>query len=134
MSALRDRLGGYDAQLEPATLSAGERQLVALARAYVAPAPLVIVDEATCHLDPASEARFERAFAARGGTLVVIAHRISSAQRARRILVLDDDGGAAVGTHAELLGRSKLYRDLVGHWTGDHIGVIRNLVGWLRAR
>ena len=115
--ALCERLGGLDARLEPAALSAGERQLVTLARAYAAPAPLVILDEATCHLDPASEARVERAFAARDGTLIVIAHRISSAQRARRILVLDG-GRAVVGTHAALLSDSALYRDLVGYWTG----------------
>ncbi|HEV2061813.1 MAG TPA: ABC transporter ATP-binding protein [Solirubrobacteraceae bacterium] len=117
MRALCDRLGGLDAQIAPAALSGGERQLVTLARAYGAPAPLVILDEATCHLDPATEARVERAFAAREGTLVVIAHRISSAQRARRILVLDA-GRAAVGTHGELVRGSRLYRDLVGHWTG----------------
>ena len=86
-----------------------------LVRAYVAPARLVILDEATCHLDPAAEARVERAFAERDGSLIVIAHRISSALRARRVLVLD--GGRALdGTHDELLRSSALYRDLVGFW------------------
>ena len=115
MRALVERLGGYDAQLDPATLSAGERQLVTLVRAYVSPARLVILDEASCHLDPAAEAVVEQAFALRPGTLIVIAHRISSALRARRILVLD---GTQVlhGTHEDLLQRSALYRDLVGHW------------------
>jgi ATP-binding cassette subfamily C protein len=115
MRALVERLGGYDAQLDPATLSAGERQLVTLVRAYVSPARLVILDEASCHLDPAAEAVVEQAFALRPGTLIVIAHRISSALRAQRILVLD---GAQVfhGTHEDLLQRSALYRDLVGHW------------------
>jgi ATP-binding cassette subfamily C protein len=108
-------LGGYDAELDPATLSAGERQLVTLVRAYVSPARLVILDEASCHLDPAAEAVVEQAFARRPGTLIVIAHRISSALRAQRILVLD---GTEVlhGTHEDLLERSALYRDLVGHW------------------
>ena len=115
MRALVERLGGYDAQLDPAALSAGERQLVTLVRAYVSPAPLVILDEASCHLDPAAEALVEQAFALRPGTLIVIAHRISSALRAQRILVLD---GTQVlhGTHEDLLERSALYRDLVGHW------------------
>jgi len=110
------RLGGLDADLRPAELSAGERQLVALARAYLAPAAIAVLDEATCHLDPAAERVAEEAFAARPGTLVVIAHRISSAFRARRVLVLDGTS-AAFGDHETLLATSPLYRDLVGHWT-----------------
>jgi ATP-binding cassette subfamily C protein len=113
--ALVDRLGGLDAALRPADLSAGERQLIALARAYLAPAPVAVLDEATCHLDPASESRAELAFARRGGTLIVIAHRVSSALRARRVLVLDG-AGAALGDHATLLASSPLYRQLLGHW------------------
>jgi ATP-binding cassette subfamily C protein len=109
------RLGGYDAPVDPATLSAGEGQLIALVRAYLSPARLALLDEATCHLDPAAEAKAERAFAAREGTLVIIAHRMSSALRARRILVLDGDR-AYVGTHDHLLSRSALYRDLAGYW------------------
>jgi ABC-type multidrug transport system fused ATPase/permease subunit len=113
--SLVERLGGPDAELDPRDLSAGERQLVALVRAYMSDAPLVILDEATCHLEPAAEARAERAFASRGGSLLVIAHRISSALRADRVLLLDA-GQALVGDHDELLLRSSLYRDLVGHW------------------
>ncbi|MEU7997692.1 ABC transporter ATP-binding protein [Micromonospora sp. NPDC049060] len=109
------RLGGLDAELDPAALSAGERQLVAAVRAYLAPAPLVILDEATCHLDPTLEATVEHAFARRGGTLVVIAHRISSATRAQRVLVFDGDR-PLVGSHDDLLTRSMTYRELVGHW------------------
>ncbi|MEU0396521.1 ABC transporter ATP-binding protein [Streptomyces sp. NPDC006208] len=108
-------LGGLDARIDPAALSQGERQLVALARAYVAPARLILLDEATCHLDPAAEARAERAFADRPGTLLVIAHRLSSARRADRVLVLDGVSATA-GRHEELLERSQTYRDLVGHW------------------
>ncbi|MDQ7906433.1 ABC transporter ATP-binding protein [Phytohabitans sp. ZYX-F-186] len=110
------RLGGLDATLRPAELSAGERQLLALARAYLSPAPVAVLDEATCHLDPAAERVAEEAFAARPGTLVVIAHRISSAFRARRVLVLDGTG-ATLGGHETLLASSPLYRELVGHWT-----------------
>jgi ABC-type multidrug transport system fused ATPase/permease subunit len=121
LGELVERIGGYDAQVVAGELSAGERQLVTLARAYVSPAHLVVLDEATCHLDPAAEARVERAFAQREGTLVVIAHRISSALRARRILVLDGSG-AALGTHGRLLATSPLYRDLVGHWSGEPAG------------
>jgi len=116
---LVDRLGGLDTELAPGGggLSAGERQLVALARAYLSPARVVILDEATCHLDPVAEARAERAFRERPGTLVVIAHRISSALHADRILLLDGTR-AALGTHEELLAGHRLYADLVGHWRG----------------
>ncbi|WDT88686.1 ABC transporter ATP-binding protein [Streptomyces sp. SCSIO-PteL053] len=115
--ALVDRLGGLDAPvgLDGPPLSSGERQLVALARAHVSPASVVLLDEACCHLDPAAEERAERAFAARGTTLVVVAHRISSALRAPLVLVLDGER-TAIGTHAQLLGESPLYADLVGHW------------------
>ena len=112
---LVDRLGGLDAAVDGGALSAGERQLLTLVRAYLSPAPVVVLDEATCHLDPVAEARVELAFARRPGTLIVIAHRISSALRAPRVLVLDGAGTAA-GTHDELLDGSVLYRDLVGHW------------------
>ncbi|POX38933.1 ABC transporter ATP-binding protein [Streptomyces sp. Ru73] len=112
---LVERLGGYGAIVTRQELSAGERQLVALVRAYLPPAELVLLDEATCHLDPAAEARAEEAFARRPGTLIVCAHRISSALRADRIMVLDG-ARAVLGTHEQLLAGSALYRDLVGHW------------------
>lgn len=116
LSAVIERLGGLAAPVDPAALSAGERQLVALTRAHVSYAPLALLDEATCHLDPVAEARAERAFAARtGGTLVVIAHRISSARRADRILVMDGTH-AVCGRHEELLESSSLYRELSGNW------------------
>lgn len=114
---LVERLGGLDGPVRPAELSPGERQLLALVRAYLSPAPLLLLDEATCHLDPASEARAEEALARRPGTLLVVAHRLSSAVRADRTLVLDGVG-AQCGTHDELLGRLPLYRDLAGHWNG----------------
>ncbi|KAA6222169.1 ABC transporter ATP-binding protein [Streptomyces albofaciens JCM 4342] len=120
--ALLARLGGPDGTLVPAELSAGERQLIALVRAYLAPAPLVVLDEATCHLDPAAEARAERAFADRpGGTLIVVAHRISSALRAERVLVMDGTH-ARTGRHGDLLRRSELYRELAGGWAHEEPG------------
>jgi ATP-binding cassette subfamily C protein len=115
MRPLVERLGGYDAELDHTTLSAGERQQVTLARAFLSPARLVVLDEATCHLDPGAEAQAERAFARRTGTVIIIAHRISSALRASRILVLDGTR-VVLGTHDELHRESALYRDLVGHW------------------
>ncbi|MDP9792406.1 ATP-binding cassette subfamily C protein [Catenuloplanes nepalensis] len=108
---LIDRLGGLDGMIDPATLSAGEKQLIALVRAWLSPAPLAILDEATCHLDPATEARAETAFAARPGALVVIAHRLGSAARGRHVLLFD---GATplLSTHAELLRTSRPYREM----------------------
>lgn len=115
LGGLLDDLGGYDAELVPHRLSAGGRQLVSLARAYLSPAPLVVLDEATCHLDATAEARVELAFARRPGSLIVIAHRISSARRAQRVLVLDG-ADAVVGEHDELVSRSVLYGTMAGLW------------------
>ncbi|MEH1016642.1 ABC transporter ATP-binding protein [Micromonospora sp. CPCC 206060] len=115
---LAARLGGLSARITPVGLSAGERQLVAATRAYLSPARVVVLDEATCHLDPVTEAQVEHAFARRPGALVVIAHRISSALRARRVLVFDEDR-PVTGTHDELLARSATYRELAGYWDRD---------------
>ncbi|MGW7047072.1 ATP-binding cassette domain-containing protein, partial [Streptomyces avermitilis] len=117
LATLLERLGGPSARLDPAALSAGERQLIALTRAYLSYASVVLLDEATCHLDPEAGERAERAFAERPGTtLVVVAHRISSALRADRVLVMDGRR-TEYGDHDELLRRSALYRDLVGTWS-----------------
>jgi ATP-binding cassette subfamily C protein len=110
-----DRFGGYDAELTPVAMSAGQRQLVAVARAYLSPAALVVLDEATSDLDASAEARVELAFRRRPGSLVVVAHRISSALRADRVVVLDGRD-VVVGTHEELLGASRLYQEMVGLW------------------
>jgi ATP-binding cassette subfamily C protein len=117
---LIERIGGLRAEVRPGELSAGEKQLLALVRAYLSPAPLVVLDEATCFLDPEAERQAEEAFAQRPGTLIVIAHRISSALRARRILVLDGNK-AALGSHAALLRTSRMYRELHGSWAPSQI-------------
>ncbi|MGY1439330.1 ATP-binding cassette domain-containing protein [Streptomyces reniochalinae] len=126
--ALVRRLGGLAGHVEAAALSAGERQQVALARAYLSPAPLAVLDEAGSHLDPAAEERAESAFAQRGGTLVVIAHRISSALRADRVLVLDGPR-TRCGTHRELLACSPLYRDLTAGWAPHPLAAERQTAG-----
>ncbi|WP_369369145.1 ABC transporter ATP-binding protein (plasmid) [Streptomyces sp. CG4] len=118
LTSVAARIGGYDTPFDPHSLSAGERQLVSLARADLQGAPLTVLDEATSALDAATEARVEEALRARGGTVVVIAHRISSALRADTVLVLDADR-SDIGTHGELLTRCPLYADLVGHWYGS---------------
>ncbi|MFB7943438.1 ATP-binding cassette domain-containing protein [Kitasatospora phosalacinea] len=113
------RLGGPDGRIAaPAALSAGERQLLALTRTFLSPAPVVVLDEATCHLDAEAERRAEEAFAARPGTLVVIAHRISSATRADRILLLDAPG-PLLATHADLQVLSPFYRACSGTLPAD---------------
>ena len=114
LDALMSRVGLHE-PLDTTALSAGERQLITLVRAYLSPAPLVILDEASCHLDQAAEARVERAFSERPGTLLVIAHRMSSAFRARQVLVLDG-ARASLGTHQQLMTESALYRDLAAGW------------------
>jgi len=110
--------GGYSGEIaRPESLSGGEKQLITLTRVYLSAARVVILDEASCHLDPIAEARAERALATRPGTLIVVAHRISSALRAERVLVLDGSG-LCTGTHDELRASSATYANLVGHWNG----------------
>lgn len=118
LEPLLTRLGSLDALVEPDRLSQGERQLVALGRAHLAAPPLIVLDEATSRLDPAAETRAELAFAALPSALVVVAHRLSSAHRADRILVMDGPR-TRCGTSAELLRTSALYRDLAGLWEPD---------------
>ncbi|WP_234341293.1 ATP-binding cassette domain-containing protein [Streptomyces sp. NRRL S-646] len=130
--ALVRRLGGYAATVDPAVLSAGERQLIALVRALLPPTRLVLLDEATCHLDPAAEAVAERAFACRPATLIVCAHRISSALRADLVLVMDGSH-CRLGTHDRLMADSALYRDLIGHWDGP-VDAARTAAGGELAR
>ncbi|MEU4802580.1 ABC transporter ATP-binding protein [Actinosynnema sp. NPDC023587] len=111
------RLGGLDGPVGHAggSLSAGEAQLLAVARVYACPADVVILDEATSNLDPAAEAVVERAFAARDGILVVIAHRLSSALRAGRVLVMDG-GPPLLGSHERLMADSPTYAELMAAW------------------
>lgn len=114
LTPLLDRLNGYDDLVGP-DLTAGERQLLCLVRAWLSPAEIVVLDEATCHLHPAAEARAEHAFRERAGTVIVIAHRRSSALRADRILLMDG-ARPVLGSHQELLARSGRYAELIGQW------------------
>ncbi|GAA1301485.1 ABC transporter ATP-binding protein [Saccharothrix xinjiangensis] len=116
-SGVLARLGGLAGAIGHAGggLSAGEAQLLAAARVHASDADVVILDEATSSLDPAAEAVVEQAFAARGGTLVVIAHRLSSALRADLVLVMDG-GPPLLGRHDELMAASGAYRDLMAAW------------------
>ena len=95
-------------------LSGGEKQRIALARLLLKAPGLLILDEATAHLDSESEAAVQRALdgALAERTAVVIAHRLSTVRAADLILVVDDGRIVERGTHAALLGRSGLYADL----------------------
>src|SRR5262249_23154953 len=86
-------------------LSVGERQLVALARAYVADPDLLVLDEATSAVDPATEVRLQRALDAvtRGRTTIAIAHRLSTAQASDEVLVVDRGRVVQRGPHRELV-------------------------------
>jgi putative ABC transport system ATP-binding protein len=106
------------------SLSAGERQLVAVARAYVADPDLLVLDEATSAVDPATERRLTRALdkLTDGRTTLTIAHRLSTAERADEILVVD--GGRVVqrGTHAELVDADGPYARLHASWRRSSAG------------
>ena len=113
---------GYDTPLgeRGARLSGGQAQRIALARAFLRDAPLVLLDEATARLDPANEALIRAAMARllEGRTALVIAHRLNTVTRADRIVVLEGGRIAQMGTHTDLLAASGLYRRLVGVYGG----------------
>ncbi|MEV0395733.1 ABC transporter ATP-binding protein [Polymorphospora rubra] len=100
-------------------LSVGERQLVALARAYVADPDLLVLDEATSAVDPATEVRLQRTLEAvtRGRTTIAIAHRLSTAQAADEVIVVDKGRVVQRGPHAELLrDPGSVYALLFASW------------------
>ncbi|MBL8928769.1 MAG: ABC transporter ATP-binding protein [Kineosporiaceae bacterium] len=99
-------------------LSAGERQLVALTRAYLADPDLLVLDEATSAVDPATEVRLQRALdgVTAGRTFVAIAHRLSTAESADLVVVVDAGRVVDVGTHRQLLGRCAVYQRLHASW------------------
>jgi ATP-binding cassette subfamily B protein len=110
------RLDGIDARVDEhgANFSAGERQLVAFARALYRDAPILILDEATASIDSDTEARLQRALEEllRGRTAIVIAHRLSTVRAADRIIVLQKGHIVEQGPHEALLALGGLYARL----------------------
>lgn len=100
------------------SLSSGERQLIALARAFVAHPRVLVLDEATSNLDLGSELKIEAALDAllKGRTAVLIAHRLSTAMRADRIVVVDGGRLVETGTHDELVSRGGRYAAMYETW------------------
>ena len=97
-----------------AHLSGGERQRIAIARAMLKDAPIIVLDEATAYIDPENEAVIQRAVAklVKNKTVVVIAHRLSTITDADQIVVVKDGQIEAQGRHDELLVDSALYREM----------------------
>jgi ATP-binding cassette subfamily B protein len=116
-AALPDGLG-TDVRTRGVRLSSGERQLVGLARVALADPEVIVLDEATSNLDPATEALVERALqrVAEGRTMITIAHRLSTAERADRVAVLAHGRLVEVASHDELLARNAHYARLWESW------------------
>ena len=113
---------GYDSSAGEAggKLSGGERQRIAIARAILKNAPIVILDEATAFTDPENEAQIQQSISnlTKGKTLLVIAHRLSTIKSADNIILLENGKIIAQGTQEELLSSNELYAKM---WNA-HIG------------
>lgn len=98
-----------------ATLSGGEKQRISIARAILKDSPIIIFDEATANVDPENEDKLQKAMEElmRDKTIIMIAHRLKTVQKADQILVLDDGAIVQRGTHAQLSEKPGLYRDFL---------------------
>lgn len=111
---------GYDTVVSErgSSLSGGQRQRITIARAILQDSPIIVLDEATAFADPDNEARIHTALAelARGKTLIVVAHRLSTIADAHQIVVLDQGRVVEKGTHDELVAADGRYRSLWSHF------------------
>jgi ABC-type multidrug transport system fused ATPase/permease subunit len=107
-------------QLQPEQLSRGERQLLTFARALIGDPDLIVLDEATSAIDPATEARVQRAFdqLALDRTVVIVAHRLETVRDCDRIYVMRAGEVIEAGTHADLVAQDGVYAELVRQQTG----------------
>jgi len=103
------------------TLSSGERQLIALARAFLAHPRVLVLDEATSNLDLQSETKIEAALDVllENRTAILIAHRLSTAMRADRIAVVDEGRIIEVGSHGDLVARGGRYAEMYETWVSQ---------------
>jgi len=101
-------------------LSGGEKQRIAIARAILKNAPIVVLDEATAYADAENEAKIQKAFSrlSEGKTVIMIAHRLKTIRNADNILVMNEGRLEASGNHEELMQNCRLYRDMVD--ANDH--------------
>jgi len=108
---------GYDTVIGEgaAFLSGGERQRLAIARVFLRDTPIVVLDEATAYVDAENEARIQQAFArlAKNKTVLIIAHRLKTVEKADQILVMQEGRLQGVGTHNALLAACPLYAEMV---------------------
>jgi ATP-binding cassette, subfamily B, bacterial len=114
-----------DVQTRGLRLSAGERQLVGIARIALADPAVIVLDEATSSLDPATELAVETALAAvaEGRTVITIAHRLSTAQRADRVAVMEHGRLVEIASHDELVEQGERYARLWASWQAGLTGV-----------
>ena len=116
---------GYDTPVgeRGGNLSAGQRQLICLARAILANPPILILDEATSNVDTNTERLMQKSLRrlVRGRTCLIIAHRLSTVTNADRIIVLEQGKIAEIGSHQELLAKQGLYYDMVGALTEPNL-------------
>ena len=107
---------GYDTEIgeNGYTLSGGERQRLSIARALLKDAPIILLDEATAALDPENETLIQHAIGTliKGKTVIVIAHRLRTVENADKIIVLNKGMIAETGTHAELMEKDGIYRQM----------------------
>ena len=107
---------GYDTEIgeNGYTLSGGERQRLSIARALLKDAPIILLDEATAALDPENETLIQKAISTliKNKTVIVIAHRLRTVENADKIIVLNEGKIAESGTHAELIEKGGIYREM----------------------